>query len=225
MITYKLKIKLLSDTTFGRGDGVAGLVDQEVEHDPYGFPYLRGRTLKGLLSEECDNLIAILSPQNIRKYWENVACQVFGQSGSNLDSNSLMNFGDACLPDDLRQAVAYQMKCQDNKLTRTDILESLTTVRRQTAINSQTGTADEKSLRSFRVILRELEFEAKLGFDTEPNDNTKTLLSIGTLALRRIGSQRNRGLGHVQCRLLDSQDQEITHDYLNRFGKLEETLK
>lgn len=48
---YSIKIKLLSDTTFGRGDGVAGLVDQEVEHDQYGFPFLRGRTLKGLLSE------------------------------------------------------------------------------------------------------------------------------------------------------------------------------
>ena len=72
MPVYTLKIKLLSDTTFGRGDGVAGLVDQEVEHDPYGFPYLRGRTLKGLLSEECDNLIAILT--NYRSYWETVAC-------------------------------------------------------------------------------------------------------------------------------------------------------
>ena len=48
METYYLKMLLLSDTTFGRGDGVAGLIDQEVEHDPNGFPYLRGRTLKGL---------------------------------------------------------------------------------------------------------------------------------------------------------------------------------
>lgn len=225
MIIYKFKIKLLSDTTFGRGDGVAGFVDQEVEHDPYGFPYLRGRTLKGLLSEECDNLIAILSPQNIRQYWENVACQLFGQSGSNLDSNSLMNVGDACLPDDLRQAVAYQMKLKNNTLTRTDILESLTTFRRQTAINSQTGVADDKSLRSCRVILRELEFEAKLGFDIEPSDDLKTLLSVGTLALRRIGSQRNRGLGHVQCGLFNEQNQEITHDYLNHFVTLEETIQ
>lgn len=59
MTIYKMKIQLLSDTTFGRGDGVAGLIDQEVEHDADGFPYLRGRTLKGLLSEECDNLIAV----------------------------------------------------------------------------------------------------------------------------------------------------------------------
>ena len=75
MVTYRLKIKLLSDTTFGRGDGVAGLIDQEVEHDPYGFPYLRGRTLKGLLSEEFDNLVAVL-PNQHQPRWQEVACHV-----------------------------------------------------------------------------------------------------------------------------------------------------
>ncbi|MHC5770602.1 MAG: RAMP superfamily CRISPR-associated protein [Nostoc sp.] len=81
MIIYQLKIKLLSDTTFGRGDGVAGLVDQELEYDSSGFPYLRGRTLKGLLSEESDNLIAVL-PVEIRHNWENFACIIFGTPGS-----------------------------------------------------------------------------------------------------------------------------------------------
>jgi hypothetical protein len=33
MSLYQLRIQLLSDATFGRGDGVAGLIDQEVEHD------------------------------------------------------------------------------------------------------------------------------------------------------------------------------------------------
>ena len=71
MPIYRLKIKLLSDTTFGRGDGVAGLIDQEVEHNPCGFPYLRGRTLKGFLSEEGDNLIAMLTRhlQNSNIMW------------------------------------------------------------------------------------------------------------------------------------------------------------
>ena len=41
---YWLKIDLLSDTTLGRGDGVAGVVDAEVQHDAYGLPYLSGKT-------------------------------------------------------------------------------------------------------------------------------------------------------------------------------------
>ena len=218
MIVYKLIIKLLSDTTFGRGDGVAGLVDQEVEHDLDGFPYLRGRTLKGLLNEESDNLVAVLSPDSIRCHWQKVACKLFGEPGSTLETISQMNVGDACLPLDLRQAVAAQMKRRDNKLTRVDILESLTTIRRQTAIDPTTGTADERSLRSSRVVLRELEFTAHLSFADQPNDDTLALLSVATFALRRIGSGRNRGRGYVQCRLFDPDNNEIKDAHLQRFG-------
>lgn len=214
MIVYRLKMKLLSDTTFGRGDGVAGWVDREVEHDRHGFPYLRGRTLKGLLSEECDNSIALL--ENRREHWQQVACDLFGKPGSTLDTISMMQVGDACLPEDLRKAVAYPLK-EDTKLTRVHILESLTTIRRQTAIDTVTGTPDKNSLRSERVIIRDLEFTADLRFETPQDDDSLALLSIATLALRRVGSGRNRGRGRVSCSLWNSEGQEIAGDYLNRF--------
>ena len=60
MHIYRLTFTLLSDATFGRGEGIAGLIDREVEHDRFGLPYLRGRTLKGLVSEEADNLLFVL---------------------------------------------------------------------------------------------------------------------------------------------------------------------
>jgi RAMP superfamily len=214
MSIYQLKIKLLSDTTFGRGDGVAGLVDQEVEHDPYGFPYLRGRTLKGLLSEECDNLIAILT--NYRSSWETVACDLFGTLGSTSGTIASVHVGDAYLPEDLRQAVAFQI--EDNTLTKTEVLDSLTTIRRQTAIDTQSGTSDEGSLRSFRVVLRDLYFTANLIFESTPSDEMLSLLAVGTMALRRLGSGRNRGRGHVQCTLHDSKENDITHEYTKVFG-------
>ncbi|MEO0687160.1 MAG: RAMP superfamily CRISPR-associated protein [Cyanobacteria bacterium J06649_11] len=224
MIKYQLKIKLLTDTTFGRGDGVAGLIDQEVEHDYSGFPYLRGRTLKGLLSEECDNLIMVL-PSNIRSYWENIACILFGSSGSNLDNIGIMHVGNACLPEDLREVVTWQI--QNQELTSIDILNSLTTVRRQTAIDSVTGVADEGSLRSFRVVIRKLEFNADLLFKTQPSDEVLSLLSIGTLALRRIGSGRNRGRGNVKCTLheYDNYEEDIACRNINIFGQIPETVK
>lgn len=220
MTIYQLKIKLISDTTFGRGDGVAGLIDQEVEHDSCGFPYLRGRTLKGLLSEECDNLIAVLQNDSSRAYWENLACTLFGTPGSILGTTAAMHVGDACLPDDLREAVAWQI--QDKTLTKEEVLESLTTIRRQTAIDSQTGTADKGSLRSFRVIIRQLEFKADLLFETQPSDEMLSILAVGILALRRVGSGRNRGRGHVQCTLHNNVEEEITQQYVNLFGKIPE---
>ncbi len=219
---FKLKIKLLSDTTFGRGDGVAGLIDQEVEQDKYGFPYLRGRTLKGLLSEECDNLITILPENNQKNYWANIACKLFGIPGSKLETIAAMHVGDACLPDDLRQAVAYEI--DNEQLTNQDVLSSLTTIRRQTAIDWENGIADEGSLRSFRVVIRELEFQADLLFETQPSDEMLSLLAVGTLALRRLGSGRNRGRGHVSCTLHDTDGNEITQRDLKLFGKVGETI-
>ena len=217
MPIYRLKIKLLSDTTFGRGDGVAGLIDQEVEHDPFGFPYLRGRTLKGLLSEEGDNLIAMLT--NHRPSWERVACDLFGTLGSTIGTMGVVHVGDACLPEDLRQAVAFQINDQKN-LTKTEVLDSLTTIRRQTSIDPQLGTPDEGSLRSFRVVLRDRCFTADLIFEKMPSDEMLSLIAVGSLALRRLGSGRNRGRGHVQCTLHDDANgDDITHHYANYFGQ------
>lgn len=217
MIVYKLKIKLLSDTTFGRGDGVAGSVDQEVEYDKCGFPYLKGRTLKGLLSEECDNFIALL-PEPDKIYWQEIADKLFGKPGSSLETIAQMQVGDACLPADLRQVIEYELKQENSQFNKTDILESLTTIRRQTSINAKTGIADNKSLRSSRVILRELEFTANLSFEYTPDEEIKALLSVGIFALRRIGTCRNRGRGYVKCRLFESNNHEIKDEYLHYFN-------
>ncbi|MCG5057089.1 MAG: RAMP superfamily protein [Limnoraphis sp. WC205] len=235
---YAIKIKLLSDTTFGRGDGVAGLIDSEVEHDRYGFPYLRGRTLKGLLSEECDNFVLLL-PQTQRQEWLKIRNILFGEPGSTDETMAKMHVGDAYLPQDLRNAVAYQLQKEDDEkrknkdykpLTPNDVLASLTTIRQQTAINPEDGAPTEHSLRSFRVVIRDPvdaapSFEAPLFFDESPTQEMLALLGVGTLALRRIGSGRNRGRGHVQCTLhykdKDKKiEEDITRKYINYFEEV-----
>lgn len=215
MVDLQFKIHLLSDTTFGRGDGVSGLVDQEVEHDPSGFPFLRGRTLKGLLSEECDNVISTL-PEEQKNHWWAVAAQLFGIAGSTLDAMGTLHVGDACLPDDLRQAVSYQLQ-QSRELTKQDILSTLTTIRRQTAIDPVTGAPEKNSLRSMRVILRDLDFAALLSFESAPTEDMKNLLAVGALALRHLGESRNRGKGHVKCSLCNEKGQDITPDLAIQF--------
>ncbi len=223
-IAYQFSMKLLSDTTFGRGDGVAGLVDQEVEHDPSGFPYLRGRTLKGLISEECDNLIAVMEDAERQKHWYAIAAKLFGVSGSTRENRGELHVGDACLPADLRQAVATQLKQPNPELTQHDVLSSLTTIRRQTAISVTTGAPETNSLRSIRTIIRGLTFCASLGFENPPNDDDDMvrLLAVGAAALRHVGSSRNRGRGQVHCKLLhysedDSKYKDITKKSVQKF--------
>lgn len=208
-----LKLTLKSEATFGRGEGVAGLVDEEVEHDQYGLPFLRGRTLKGLLVEECANLLPFLPPKT---NWAGCANRLFGETSSDFQQDGLVYFGDARLPAKLHQAVRYQY--QQKKLTRTDVLESLTDIRRQTAMDV-TGRPETGSLRSLRVILRETPFEAKLQFSQELSQVDLALLSACVLAFRRAGTGRNRGQGHLVAQLQNEQREDVTPTYFAHFQK------
>ena len=203
MTTLELHLKLLSDATFGRGDGVAGLVDAEVEHDAYGLPFLRGRTLKGLLVEECSNLLYSLRGHARYSELASASRRLFGSPGSSLNTVGILRVGAARLPQDLREAVRAAIDDDNNPLTATDVLESLTAIRRQTAVDTQSGTPDEGSLRAIRVILRETPFMAQLDFLEEPNGTELALLAACVKGLRRAGTGRNRGRGRLVAWLND----------------------
>jgi hypothetical protein len=200
-----LHIKLISDATFGRGDGVAGLIDAEVEYDAEtGLPFLRGSVLKGLLAEECANILFALSKSNpaTAARLSLAAKFLFGQPGSTLEDDALMQVGAAALPQDLCEAVANNIK--RGELTAADVLESLTAIRRQTAVEETTGAPDEGSLRSLRVVLRETTFTAPLSFDRDPQNDEQALLAACVFSLRRGGTGRNRGRGRFQAWLNDN---------------------
>lgn len=238
MHEYRLTFTLLSDATFGRGEGIAGLIDREVEHDRFGLPYLRGRTLKGLVSEEADNLLFTLEQMGrLTADWTTARQNLFGRPGSMSDDRGRLRFGHAQLPAAVCAAV-LAMTQADADSNRLLVLESLTAVRRQTAIetdekphdpkpaqanaqdhqptNAKTGqdrygVPAEGSLRAMRVILRQTPFEAKLLSEKrlEENPVELALLAAAVLALRRAGTGRNRGRGKLTADLLDSQRKSL----------------
>lgn len=212
MTVYYLKLRLLTDATFGRGDGIAGLVDVEVEHDQYGIPYLRGRTLKGLWREECENLIAALSLHDYQRATQlKDGCdRVFGRGGSDLHATGVIHVGDARLPETVQSAVMRA------NLTPHDILTSLTTIRRQTAIDAE-GVAKDHSLRAMRAILRHTTFISPISSRHELDRHELAILVAGCYALRHVGTGRNRGRGDVTCRLYNAQGHELDSDLLTTF--------
>lgn len=215
-MALQIRLMLRSDATFGRGDGIAGLVDEEVEHDEYGLPYLRGRTLKGLLVEECANLLFALKQQSSPALarFERAAKFLFGQAGSTFEDDGWLHVSAAMLPQELRTVVEADVKAK--RLTTAEVLESLTAIRRQTAVD-ETGAPEEGSLRSMRVVLRETPLVAELNFVVEPNDDAKTLLAAAVMSLRRAGIGRNRGRGRLVARLCDEHGTDITDRYFARF--------
>jgi len=221
MSLYYFTFTLQSDTAFGRGDGVAGYLDQEVQHDGYGCPYLGGKALKGMLVNECADILAPL-PALSRAKWERTALSLFGRPGSTHAATPYLQIGDATLPLDLRQAIQTDMDSSRPSLTRQHVLHALTTLRRQTAIDDKTGVAKDSSLRTVRVILRETTFTSQLQLrDDSPDDirqNAPMLLAACAKALRRTGTGRNRGLGRLRAvQLCNESQMPITEEQFTRF--------
>jgi hypothetical protein len=162
---------------------------------------LRGRTLKGLVTEEVDNvLFALHWHTKEMDRWMQARQTLFGSPGSAATNQSRVRFSNAELPATIRQAVI------NANPGRELVLESLTSVRRQTAINEEGdsyGVPAEGSLRAMRVILRETPFEAQLISDNKLTDDELALLSAAVMAFRRGGTGRNRGRGRLAADLKD----------------------
>jgi CRISPR/Cas system CSM-associated protein Csm3 (group 7 of RAMP superfamily) len=200
----------LSDSAFGRGDGVAGLVDSEVEHDPRtGLPLIKGRTLKGLLVESCADLLYSLSLCGSPAYQasEGAALDLFGEPGSTTEAQGNLHVGTATLPADLIQQV------QQSGYAPAEVLAALTTIRQQTAVDRTTETPLENSLRATRVVLRDTVFYAPLHFRLEPTDVEAALLAACVSTTRRGGLNRSRGLGYIEASLVDTDFEGHLHAF------------
>lgn len=81
--------------------------------------------------------------------------------------------------------------------------ESYTSVRYQTAIDKN-GIADEGSLHNLRVV----DVDANLKFTgsiclLQEVPKAQEILKKALMNLRYAGAKRNRGCGHIRCRLVD----------------------
>lgn len=209
----RLRIQLRSDSAFGRGDGVAGLVDSEVEHDSRtGLPYIKGRTIKGLLVESCADLLYALSigDNSVVSDVETSAHKLFGVPGSVQDDMGCLHVGSAQLLEDLRLYLEKKYQPQQ-------IFQGLTTIRHQTAVDTTTNTPKDGSLRAIRVVLRETVFYANLHTtkDLEPIDYQ--LLAACAAGVKRGGQNRTRGLGWLNVELLDVPNEPL-YKFIERIG-------
>lgn len=207
MTTYHLNLTLKSDATFGRGDGVAGVVDEEIEHDPRtGLPFVRGRTLRGLLVEECANILFAIELRRKDKLvsdLKSAAKTLFGEGGPSHGAEGCLSVGAAVLPEPLREAITGDIDA--GRLTPSEVLTLLTDIRRQTAMTAE-GTPQDGSLRSMRVLLRATTLTAPLIVTPPPKDQAEIVIELLTatvLSLRRGGIGRNRGRGRLHAILND----------------------
>lgn len=189
-----IKIELLSDASFSRGEGTAGVVDIEVEHDDLGLPFLGGKTIRGLLRDSW------LSMRQCFPMLSQAANRVFGRE-ADFSECSIVCIGDAVVEEEARRWIEAAETRPNNPISATAVLEALTDIRRQTSEGRSTGAPAETTLRSVRVIIRGLILRAPLYWLAEPTTDDVRCLALAILGTRHAGLSRNRGRGHIRMTL------------------------
>ncbi|MFW6114156.1 MAG: RAMP superfamily CRISPR-associated protein [bacterium] len=195
-----LHIELLSDATFGRGEGTAGEVDTEVEHDEFGIPFVGGKSVRGLLRDTW------LSMRPHFPELQAAGNRVFGPTKRFLDDDvGILRVGDALLQMDVRDWLLAAATRDDERerVPPAMILAVCTDIRYQTAEDRLTGAPASVTLRSSRVVLRTFAFEAPLTWRVGdgPEEDDLRVLAMASLATRQGGLMRNRGRGHLRITL------------------------
>lgn len=186
-----MKIKLRSDLCAGVGKHYAAILDLDTALDEFGLPYIPSRRIKGCMREAAD----LIGVQSIN--------ELFGESGKG-EAGSL-RIGNAVIEHYTETVTAIR----ENGILHNEVTDLFCYTRQETSIDSQTGTAKDGSLRFVRVVNRDYPdssdpicFYAPISFDDEYETEIEKICK----ALRNIGYHRNRGLGAVECSLIETTD-------------------
>jgi CRISPR/Cas system CMR subunit Cmr6 (Cas7 group RAMP superfamily) len=183
METISYKITLFSYWHCGSGLAAGADVDALVITDKDGLPFIPGKTIKGLIHEAFDDLCEFNSLN--RSSYANHFFGTQSTQGSAFFSN-------ATLVSNEREAIIIN-KYQDY------LFKTIAS----TAIDETTGTAKKLSLRKIQVTVPCVLY-GKISDESDDNDKNKIRqLIIESLGLiKRMGLDRNRGLGRCQFEII-----------------------
>lgn len=192
-MSYQLKIDIQSYWHPGTGSGRGSDVDAVTHRDKDGLPCLPGKSLKGILRDAVSRweqfTQATTSPS--------LADKLFGAGADEGDTwLGLVRVSDAVLADDLRYYLIKSAKHEDGK---NNLIPSLYRSIHATAIEHETGTAVNKSLRGMEVVIP-LTLYATL--DEVPNaehpvSNWHKTIEQSLNLIQAVGAHRSRGLGRA----------------------------
>lgn len=192
-----ISIKLLSDLCCYSGEVYNTTVDTDVVYDDYGLPYIPAKRLKGCIREAALELyeMGLMPHYNA----------IFGKEGSDASaftiSNARLENYDAKVKE-LKQFEKTDFVNQQN------VLSLYTYLRTQTAVDANTGTAIENSLRTLRVLKKGLIFHADV--DLENKDYFEEFKNAVSM-VKHMGVSRTRGLGLVELKVENSLSTSVDH--------------
>ena len=219
---YRLFVKLLSDTIIASDKGYGAIIDTDVVFDEVGLPYIPAKRLKGVLRESAEVLSNIFQRADIN--FDIDVCGIFGKQGRasseaganfiipNLyidDYGKTRDFFDSLFSDE----GADNASRSKFNISKEDVMSFFTNIRMQTAIDSELGKTRKHSLRSMRVLDKNMVFSSSFELDEIYIDQ---LLYI-CAATKNIGSKRNRGFGEARVYIKDEKGGEMQLRPFNNF--------
>ncbi len=188
MSKYLMSIKLLSDLCVSDGGVYNSAIDTDICYDSKGLPYIPAKRLKGCL-RECAIELADWGMEIDER-------ALFGTGGEKENSGKI-RIANAVLTN--YDEISKEISAGANHIFYhpQNVLRQFSYIRTQTAINYDTGAADETSLRTMRVVSKGLLFESIV----ELPDELKKQFETCCMLLRHMGIARTRGLGEVEVKL------------------------
>lgn len=220
MKTYTLEIELLSDAIPGSGEGFGAVIDADVVFNDVGIPFIPAKRIKGCLRESANDVCAMLEASEIttlaidfekeKEEEEYVFVnEIFGRQGQEKSAD--IYFSNFAIPgyEENVDALTYFQKEYPSIVSSEIVVQYFTYPRQSTAID-ETGTADDHSLRTFRVLKKGITFAGTIRFHPG-NSRVEEFLGLACLNLRRIGTRRKRGFGDVRCKLFDDKREIVAN--------------
>lgn len=203
MKRWNLKIELKSDFCTATGEGMPGITNTKTALE-YGIPYIPAKRIKGCLLEAgremADNGIVM----------KNVLDAVFGVTGADRTEGIYVKnahlfsapghlFGgneeESFQVEDYGQFQKAVQKC--GKIQEAFLEEVFTRRRTRTAIEAESGTAQEHMLRTIQTVPAGIIFTAQI--EGSLNREEEAVLKLCAKGLRHMGIGITRGLGEVRC--------------------------
>lgn len=193
MATIKYTINFFSEWHTGSGLTSGSDLDSLVIRDKNGLPYIPGKTLKGLLKEAAKELIELGKCDLI---FTNL---IFGSPSVELENNSEPS-------DDREDYQARQGLCFFSNATLSEELSLVVKTKQlssffyrslaSTAIEEKSGVAKKHSLRIMETTIPCLLNAEITDFPDKPE--LKAQIDSCFKWIKRLGQNRNRGLGRCQ---------------------------
>jgi len=183
-ITYK--IEFFSEWHCGSGLSAGADTDALVIKDSEGFPYIPGKTLKGLFRESIEELIELKQDRTTHKEKESFI-KAFGYFSENRNEakkgHIFFTNAELELKEPIKKA---QAQCY--------------LFRRIASTAIENGIAVPNSLRSMETVVP----CSLIGKILNVDDSLRSLIGEAAQFIKRLGQNRNRGLGRCTITITES---------------------